>query len=84
MALTGHPDKALGPPDGLVEGLERLGSAFAGLDALALLGERAALMGLWRRGPVSCGGSCRLIPSGDAWVAVSLPRGGHGGGARLA
>jgi hypothetical protein len=74
MALTGLPDEPLGPPDGLVEEMERLGAPFAGLDALALLGERAAHMGLWRRGAVSCGGSCRLLPAHDGWLAVSLPR----------
>ena len=31
-------------------------------------------MGLWRRGTTSCGGSCRLFPIGDWWLAVSLPR----------
>ncbi len=74
MALTGWPDEPLGPPAGLVEGVDRLGCRFEGLDALALLGERAALMGLWRRGDMSCGGSCRLLPSADGFVAVSLPR----------
>ncbi|MBV8461951.1 MAG: CoA transferase, partial [Acidimicrobiales bacterium] len=74
MALTGLPDRALGPPAGLVEGVERLASACPGLDPLALLGERAALMGLWRRGTTSCGGSCRLFPARDGWLAVSLPR----------
>jgi hypothetical protein len=74
MALTGTADNALGPPAGLVEGLERLAGRFDGLDALALLGERAALMGLWRRGATSCGGSCRLLPCADAFLAVSLPR----------
>lgn len=74
MALTGWPDEPLGPPDGLVEGLDRLVKSFPGLDALALLGERAALMGLWRRGDTSCGGSCRLLRSRDGFLAVSLPR----------
>ena len=74
MALTGSPDDPLGPPAGLVEGVERLGGRFGGLDALAVLGERAALMGLWRRGSTSCGGSCRLLPCADGFVAVSLPR----------
>ena len=74
MALTGLPDEPLGPPAGLVEGIDRLALSFPGLDALALLGERAALMGLWRRGAVSCGGSCRLLPSADGFMAVSLPR----------
>ena len=74
MALTGSPDEPLGPPAGLVEGVDRLGRRFEGLDALALLGERAALMGLWRRGSTSCGGSCRLLPCADGFMAVSLPR----------
>ncbi len=74
MALTGLPDEPLGPPERLVEGVERLAPAFPGLDPLTLLGERAALMGLWRRGTTSCGGSCRLFPVGDGWLAVSLPR----------
>ena len=74
MALTGLPDKPLGPPEGLVEGVAQLGRPFPGLDTLALLGERAALMGLWRRGATSCGGSCRLLPCADGFMAVSLPR----------
>jgi hypothetical protein len=74
MALTGLPDVPLGPPAGLVEGIDRLARSFPGLDALPLLGERAALMGLWRRGATSCGGSCRLLPVVDGFLAVSLPR----------
>jgi hypothetical protein len=74
MALTGLPDHPMGPPEGLVEGIDRVARSFPGLDALALLGERAALMGLWRRGATSCGGSCRLLPCGDGFMAVSLPR----------
>ncbi len=74
MALTGLPDGPLGPPEPLVEGVERVAVGFPGLDALALLGERAALMGLWRRGTTSCGGSCRLLAVRDGWMAVSLPR----------
>jgi hypothetical protein len=74
MALTGWPDEPLGPPEGLVKGIDRLAQPFPGLDALALLGERAALMGLWRRGDTSCGGSCRLLRCADGFMAVSLPR----------
>ena len=74
MALTGSPDHPMGPPEGLVEGIDRVACSFPGLDALALLGERAALMGMWRRGATSCGGSCRLLPSSDGFMAVSLPR----------
>ena len=59
MALTGLPDEPLGPPRALVEGVEELAQPFPGLDALALLGERAALDGtlatridkLWRELP---------------------------------
>jgi hypothetical protein len=58
----------------MLERLDQLAAPFPDLDALALLGERAALMGLWRRGSTSCGGSCHLLPSGADWVAVSLPR----------
>jgi hypothetical protein len=74
MALTGRPDRALGPPAGLIEALDRLGRRFPALDALALLGERAALMGLWRRGSTSCGGSCRLLRAPVGWTVVSLAR----------
>jgi hypothetical protein len=74
MALTGTPEQPLGPPGGLVRGIDDLGRMFPDLDALALLGERAALMGLWRRGATSCGGSCRLVPARNGWLAVSLPR----------
>jgi crotonobetainyl-CoA:carnitine CoA-transferase CaiB-like acyl-CoA transferase len=45
------------------------------IDGAALLGERAAIAGLTRRGAVSCGGSCRLLPTADAdTVALSLAR----------
>jgi hypothetical protein len=74
MWLTGTQAEALGPPGGLVSGVERLGAKFEDLDALALMGERAALSGFQRGGSASCGGSCRLLPTADGWVAVSLPR----------
>jgi crotonobetainyl-CoA:carnitine CoA-transferase CaiB-like acyl-CoA transferase len=44
------------------------------LDGPALLGERAALAGLTRNGAVSCGGTCRLLPASDGWLAVNLAR----------
>jgi hypothetical protein len=44
------------------------------LDGPALLGERAALSGLTRRGEQSCGGSSRLLRSTDSWIAISLVR----------
>ena len=74
MALTGLPEAPLGPPEPLVEGVTELARPFGNLDALALLGERATHMGLWRRGAISCGGSCRLLASNDGYLAVSLAR----------
>ena len=42
-------------------------------------------MGLWRRGAVSCGGSCRLLPVRRRLHGrVTATRRGHGGGAGLA
>jgi hypothetical protein len=74
MALTGSPVAPLGPPEGLVPGVDRLGRRFPHLDPLAFLGERAALLGLGRQGAISCGGGCRILPADDGWVAVSLVR----------
>lgn len=85
LALTGRPD---GPPllpraaiptcaRGSALALGELASApnLAALDGPALLGERAALDGLSRRGRISAGGSCRLLEARDGWLAVGLPRG---------
>jgi hypothetical protein len=44
------------------------------LPGVELLGERAALLGLSRRGEVSCGGATRLLPARDGAVALSLAR----------
>ena len=54
--------------------LESARAGATGLDGAALLGERAAYLGLARRGSVSAGGSCRLLRAADGWIAVSLPR----------
>ncbi len=83
--LTGEPGAPpLWPRAGLFEGLHRarddvLRAATSvgrtvDLDVGRLLTGRAALMGLSRRGRVSAGGACRLLPSADGWVAVSLAR----------
>jgi crotonobetainyl-CoA:carnitine CoA-transferase CaiB-like acyl-CoA transferase len=84
MALTGHAD---GPP--LLAPGPLATCARAALDAIrllagkrwrsdldgpALLGERAAIFGLHRRGNVSPGGSCRILRAADAWIAVNLAR----------
>lgn len=74
MALTGDPRGApLVAPDGVVERIEALGTS-AGVDALGLLGERAAIAGFGRRGSVSCGGASRMLDTADGWVAVTLAR----------
>jgi CoA-transferase family III len=85
MAITGRPDgPPLGPPDRLVAGLHRSASVIRQrsaslglpleLDAVALLGERAAIGGLTRHGQTSCGGATRLVRAADGWLAVALPR----------
>lgn len=85
MALTGWPDRdPLGPPDGLPRRLrtlaEHLGVVTQGIgrqlciDPLALLTERAALLGLGRRGTISCGGNSHMLRAADGWLALSLAR----------
>lgn len=85
MAITGRSDgPPLGPPDRLVAGLRGwagvLGERSAALgvpvplDAVDLLGERAAIAGLRRLGQTSCGGATRLVRAVDGWLAVALPR----------
>jgi len=85
MALTGPAD---GPPvvapgdlagcaRGAIEALAILaGDRWRGgsIDGAALLGERAALLGLGRRGTIAPGGACRLLPAADGWIAINLPR----------
>lgn len=39
-----------------------------------LLGERAAFLGLRRRGAVSPGGACHLLQCSDGYIALNLPR----------
>ena len=74
MALTGRPDRPpLGPPAPLVDRLMPIGRQL-NVDALQLLGERAALQGLTRHGHTSCGGTTRLVRAADGWIAASLAR----------
>jgi hypothetical protein len=44
------------------------------LEPLGVLGERAALAGVHRRGSTSCGGGTHLIQARDGWIAVTLTR----------
>ena len=85
MALTGRSE---GPPRLEAAGVATVArgvalalSALAAqhgvelrVDGPALLGERAALLGLTRRGGVSAGGASRLLRAADGWIAASLPR----------
>jgi hypothetical protein len=54
--------------------LERRMAPWVAVDALALLGERAALLGLTRAGDRSCGGGARLLRATDGWIAAALAR----------
>jgi hypothetical protein len=82
VALTGHPGGPPLVPPGDAAGLaRRVGARLAAatgdrvrVDGAALLGERAAFGGRSRRGPVSVGGACRLLPVADGWAAVSCAR----------
>jgi hypothetical protein len=84
MELTGDPDGAPqfspGPLASAARGAGMLlralapDSALAGLDAPALLAERAAIAGLHRQGPVSAGGSARLIATRTNPLVINLPR----------
>jgi hypothetical protein len=82
MDLTGRLDgPGLGGPPALVDLVElaadmvvRRSEGRVALDGMALLGERAALGNLTRQGTTSCGGSTRLMRTGDGWLAVSLAR----------
>ncbi|MFD9395289.1 CoA transferase [Streptomyces sp. NPDC060000] len=78
--LTGHPDgPPLLPPGGAATFASWLADHIAAaggakLDGARLLAERAALSGRGRRGRLSVGGSCRLLPTRDCWAAVSDAR----------
>ena len=84
MALTGPANGApvVAPGDlagcarGAIEALRRLaGDRWrTAIDAPALLGERAAILGLCRRGTISAGGACRLLRASTGWIAINLPR----------
>ncbi|WP_218010202.1 CoA transferase [Actinomadura chibensis] len=80
VALTGRPDgPPLVPPGRAATRARELSARIAALtgvavDGAALLAERAAFTGAERRGTVSAGGACRLLPTADGWAAVSCAR----------
>ena len=86
MWLTGRPD---GPPmtspgapatriatdlSALADATTRRTGSTPRLPDCRLLGERAAIAGLTRQGPWSCGGSFRALPTVDSWLGISLAR----------
>ncbi|WP_054811929.1 CoA transferase [Nocardia arizonensis] len=81
VAVTGYADGPPVVPPGVAatraRELARWVSAAAGsieIDGARLLAERAALTKHGRRGTVSVGGGCRLLPTADGWAAVSCVR----------
>lgn len=86
MALTGAPDGmplvAPGDPAGQVRrGLDRFAELTArrtgsapDLPGAELLGERAAIAGIGRNAPWSCGGAFKAVQTADGWIGLSLPR----------
>ena len=78
--LTGLAD---GPPDfsraRVLARAEQVAAAVSArtdiaVDAATLLTGRAALLGLTRRGAMSCGGATRLLAARDGWFAITLSR----------
>jgi crotonobetainyl-CoA:carnitine CoA-transferase CaiB-like acyl-CoA transferase len=80
VALTGRANgPPLLPPGRGASVANELAADFAQVtgvhvDGARLLSERAAFTGRERRGPVSVGGTCRLLPTLDGWAAVSCAR----------
>ncbi len=84
LALTGRADAApqicpaalASCADGVLAALAAITgpSHLDDIDGGALLGERAALMGLTRNGRIAAGGSCRLLEAADGWLALNLAR----------
>jgi hypothetical protein len=79
-ALTGWPDAPPVAPAGQPATVARaVALAFelitgVAVDGPALLGERAALMGLARNGRTAPGGATRLMSAADGWWALNLAR----------
>ncbi|MDX6739214.1 CoA transferase [Actinocorallia sp. A-T 12471] len=78
VALTGRETPLVPPGVGAwtADALARRFAEATGveMDGARLLSERAAYTGFGRRGAVSAGGSCRLLPCADGWAAVSCAR----------
>jgi crotonobetainyl-CoA:carnitine CoA-transferase CaiB-like acyl-CoA transferase len=78
---TGPPLPAPGDQAARLVGVAAVAGALAAelgtpidLDGPGLIGERAAALGLRRRGTTSPNGGARLLPAADGWVAMTLAR----------
>ncbi len=60
--------------DDVVSEIAELSATALRTDAAGFLGERAELVGSFRRGSVSVGGACRMVAAADGVLAVSLAR----------
>jgi crotonobetainyl-CoA:carnitine CoA-transferase CaiB-like acyl-CoA transferase len=65
--------RLIGASAALAEVSEREGRAVE-IDPVDLVNQRAQLRGLTPQGAASAGGACRLLPTRDGWVAMSLNR----------
>jgi len=80
VALTGRAEgPPLVPPGRAATVAAELADRFAAatgvqVDGAQILAERAAFTGHRRRGAISAGGACRLLPTADGWAAVSCAR----------
>jgi hypothetical protein len=80
VALTGRAEgPPLVPPGRAATVAAKLADRFAAVTGVQVAGaqilaERAAYTGHRRRGAVSAGGACRLLPTADGWAAVSCAR----------
>jgi len=78
--LTGPTDGTARPaPDGVVEGVDVLASAWSDLggppvDGPTMVAARAVAAGLGRRGATSVGGDAHLVEAADGLVCVNLAR----------
>jgi hypothetical protein len=80
VSLTGRASgPPLVPPGRAASVAAELAARFGAVtgvhvDGPRLLSERAAFTGHHRRGGISAGGACRLLPTSDGWAAVSCAR----------
>lgn len=82
MWLTGEPGAppllagagAAAVAEDLLGVIEQLIGRPVGLPTVEVLGERAALTGLTRRGSRACGGGSRMLPTADGHVVLTLAR----------